>query len=144
MRKRLGQQDFLKYQAIFYQYVDAGDLIIELGKNSSTAPGDDFLENFQGSNLRNPTDWYRFPTLYNTQIDADLRDKIGISSIQSGTIYLSPLQLIPVFGTFEIDKLITVIKKSGHNFSIDRIEYLEPLYDSCVAIEINLKDAINT
>lgn len=133
---------FNKYQGIFHQHVEGSDMILEVGINAAVAPSGDFLTDFTGSNTRTPTVWYPFHALYDTNIDPYTRDRTGLSQTESGAIYLSPLQLIPVFGTFILDRKKTVFRKSGHLFLPESIKYLEPLYGSCIAVEINLKEAI--
>jgi ABC-type proline/glycine betaine transport system ATPase subunit len=133
---------FIKYQNIFFNHVQLSDMIIELGiEELVNAPSNDFLTNFTGSNQRSIT-WYSLPALYETNIENFSREKYGLTEIQSGAIYISPLQLIPLFGTHIIDRNKTLVRKSGHEFILDRVQYLEPLYGSCIAIELMLKDKL--
>lgn len=137
---------FLNYQQVFYNTVVNADMIIELGIESSTAPSGDFLKDFTGSNTRSIT-WYQFHSLYKADIVKFERTKYGITTDEEGLIYLSPLQIIPVFNDFRVDKFVTHIRKpSGKTipteFLINKITYLEPLYDSCIAIELSIIDTI--
>ena len=131
---------FLRYQDTFYRTVAQCDKTIEIGIES-VSPTGDFLEGFVGAGTRTIT-WHTFPALYQTDIDSYSRDRFGLSSTESGLIYLSPKQLIPVFGTYRIDRLATHVRKSDHEFILDKVNYLEPLYESCVAIELTLKDIV--
>lgn len=143
----VGSSKFFNYQGIFYNKVQASEMIIELGIEVAAAPSGNFLRDFGGVNPRSVATWHKFPALYEANFDDFNRDeKVGLTEQESGTIYLSPLQLIPVFNSFIIDRKATVIRKwngtAYHEFIISNVKYLEPLYDSCLAVEINLKEAI--
>ena len=68
------------------------------------------------------------------------REKYGLPKEVNGIVYLSPLQLVPVLGTFKLDWNKTKVHFAGHTQVVEKIEYLEPLYDSCVGIQIFVKD----
>lgn len=140
---KVTEAKFLKYQAIFNQHVEESDMILEVGFNKIPNQSGDFLRDFTGSNAREETVWHSFHALYETNIATYIRDKVGMTAAhESGAIYLSPLQLIPIFGSFVIDKKTTIFRKSGHLFLPDSIQYLEPLYDTCIAVEIRLREYI--
>lgn len=132
---------FFNYQGAFYHEVANADMQIEIGIESSSAPSGDFLKDFTGSNNRTIT-WTTFNALYQSDVRSFDRSKVGIPSDEEGIVYLSPLQLIPIYGTFEIDKLATHVRKSGKEFILHRVTYLEPLYGSCLAIELMMTDII--
>lgn len=137
----LSHSRFLRYQGIFYRNVVNADMVIELGVTTAVQPTGDFLTDFTGSSNRDIT-WFKFPALYSTSINTAIREITGISETEQGQIFLSPLQLIPVLGYYKLDKLKVRIKKSEHLFLVEKITYLEPLYNSCIALQLDLRDAI--
>jgi len=143
----LTQGQFTNYQNIFYRYAIASPMTISLGIQTPTPSTGNFLEDFAGANNSDtdgyPTTWYDFPALYQRDLDTFSRERYGLVENQSGVIYLSPIQIQDVFGSFNaLDERLVVIKLDGHIFMLDKLEYMEPLFGSCVAIEFTLKDAV--
>lgn len=144
---RVTQPLFLRYQEIFYNQVVNADMTIELGIEEVPTPSGDFLTDFTGSNDRTIT-WHPFTALFDTNIEVMERGKFGLGANESGTIFLSPLQLVPVFGTFKINLFATHVRMLGGDPSsptdrlITRVSYLEQLYGSCIAVQLDTKEAI--
>ena len=144
---RVTQPLFLRYQEIFYNQVVNADMTIELGIEEVPTPSGDFLTDFTGSNARTIT-WHPFTALFSTNIEQLERGKFGLALHETGSIYMSPLQLVPVFGSFRVDLFATHIRRLGGDPSsptdmiIDRVTYLEQLYGSCIAIQLDAKETI--
>ena len=118
------------------------DKQIELGITSVTSNSTDFLTNFSGSNPRGETSWTYFNCLFENSAESFTFENSGVSATFDGIIYLSPEQLIPIYGTFRIDKLVTLVRLNNVVFQMESIRYLEELYDDCIAVELKLTDAI--
>lgn len=86
---------------------------------------------------------YEFTALYNREIQIRERQKYGLTDEVNGIIFLSPLELIPKRGSFQVDTKLTKIFFAGKEQIIERVDYLEPLYNSCIAVQIFVKDTIN-
>jgi hypothetical protein len=98
------------------------------------------LDMFVGDSKRDSVE-YTFNALYEKDISTRTREKYGITNLVNGIVYLSPLQVAPKLGTYRVDKDKTVIHFNGAIQVIDKIDYLEEMYGSCIAIQIFLKDA---
>jgi hypothetical protein len=118
------------------------DKQIELGVTSVATISTDFLTDFSGSNPRGETTWTSFNCLFENSAESFTFDNAGLSATFDGIIYLSPEQLIPIYNTFRINKLVTLVRLNGVVFQLESIRYLEELYDDCIAVELKLTDAL--
>lgn len=139
---------FFNYQNIFYREVLASPMVIEVGVQTPDASTGDFLTDFQKANAPISgyvTTWYSFPAFYDKEGDTYSRERFGLSETATGSIFLSPLQLIPIFGNFRVfdDGKAVVIKMDGRQYLVDKLSYREPLFSSCIALEFTLRDEIN-
>jgi len=145
----LTQNQFLSYQNTFYRYVIASPMIIQLGVQDVVPSTGDFLEDFSKANNtvasnEYPTTWYNFPAFYQRDIDPYSRERYGLTDIHSGSVYLSPIQIKDVFGSFDyLDARKVIIKLDGHSFIVQKLEYKEPLFNSCIAVEFILNDMLD-
>ena len=85
---------------------------------------------------------FEFPALYEKEISNRMRDKYGLSKEVNGIIYLSPKQLEPKLGSYQLDWNKTKVHFNGSTQVIDKIIYLEEMYGSCVGIQIFVKDDV--
>lgn len=136
----LTQALFEKYRDIFYQKVTQSPNIIQLKVIDVTTSGDS-LKDFIGSSNRAET-VYNLPVLYHYDVSESSRELTGIDKNVGGVIYLSPLQLIPIFGTFRPDYRKLKVTLSGNDYLVDSPDYREAIYDSCVAVVYTLKKDI--
>lgn len=83
-----------------------------------------------------------FQVLYEKEISQRTREKYGLPKEVNGIIYLSPRQLVPVYGDYHIDWNKTIVHFEGATQVIDRVIYLEELYGSCVGVQVFLKDSL--
>ncbi len=60
----------------------------------------------------------------------------------NGEIFLSPKQLVPLFGTYKLNWNKTKVHFEERIQVIDRIIYLEPMYESCVGVQVFVKDVL--
>lgn len=138
---------FNQYQGIFYSKVTNTPYFVELIRVSIVdghydEDGGFNLEAFVGSSNRVYKS-YRLQCLYEKQIADRTRDKYGIPKEVNGVVYLSPRQLVPLFGDYHIDVNKTKFKFEGHTQVINKVVYLEELYGSCVGLQIFLQDELN-
>lgn len=134
----LTQNRFLRYQRTFYDYVMLSPMEIDLITTSTVLPVDK-LHDFVGASERVP-EATKFKALYKYDITGANRGKAGVSEVFSGELYLSPLQLEPVYGKFPYDKRIVKVGLAGQIYIVDWIDYKEQLYGSCIAVVFHLKD----
>ena len=145
----LTQSKFLNYQNVFYRNVIASPMIVSIGIQVPTPSAGNFLADFTKANspitgYDIPT-WYDFPTLYNRDLPVHLREKTGYTNDEDDIIYLSPLQVQDVFGSFDylkINEKLIVAKLDGNETMAQLVTHLEPLFGTCIAIEIKLKDFV--
>lgn len=132
---------FQQYRAIFYNKLKQTPYKISLEIVTVEGPTSEgfSIEEFVGSSPRSSR-FYEFQALYEREIPLRTREKYGLPKEVNGIVYLSPLQLVPVLGTFKLDWNKTKVHFAGHTQVVEKIEYLEPLYDSCVGIQIFVKD----
>jgi hypothetical protein len=90
--------------------------------------------------------------LYEFNLDNSSRSKVGLSDDGSTIFYLSPLQIINFtsqfkqhiptfreFKDFQDNLVIEGYQNQPHKFLVERVEFLEALYNSCLAIEFTCK-----
>lgn len=138
----VSQAKFSSYRSLFYQKLLQTPYKIQLEVVSiqKVEPTEEFsLDAFVGDSPRN-SKFYEFQALYEKEISDRDREKYGLPKEVNGVVYLSPLQLVPVFGTFKLDWNKTKVHFEGSTQVINKIVYLEQLYDSCVGIQIFVKD----
>ena len=97
------------------------------------------IDAFVGDSPRT-SKFYEFNALYEKEISNRTREKYGLAKEVNGVIYLSPKQLIPELGDYHIDWNRTKVHFEGRTQVIDRVIYLEELFNSCVGIQIFIKD----
>lgn len=139
----LTRSHFRRFQEAFYRKLLNTPFTVELETvQIISTPTEDFsLADFVGDNPRIPSN-HRFQALYEREIPKRVREKYGLPSEVNGVVYLSPLQLVPVLGTFKLDWNKTKVHFTEHTQVIEKIEYLEPLYESCIGIQLFLKDSL--
>lgn len=138
----LPQTKFSKYRQIFFNKVTNTPYTIklEIVAPLATPTYDDFsLEEFVGDSPRESS-FYEFRALYEKEISDRTREKYGLPKEVNGVVYLSPMQLVPVFGDYHLDWNRTKIHFEGRVQVINKIVYLEELYKSCVGVQIFVRD----
>lgn len=133
---------FLRYQEVFYQKLlrIPHRISLEIITVAPSIVPDEFsIESFVGDSSRT-SKMYEFTALYERDIPSRTREKYGLPREVNGTIYLSPRQLVPVLGTYKLDWNTTKVHFSDRVQVIDRIIELEPLFNSCIGIQIFVKD----
>lgn len=105
---------------------------------------DDAYLDFIGDNKR-ADNTFQIKALYRNQFSEWERTKFGIHKDVSGLLYVPPQVLEQTFGTFRLDwntiKAQQPDQYEGQEpFVVDRVAYQEPLYKSCVAVILHLKD----
>lgn len=135
------KSQFSKYQNIFYQKIKATPHTICLEiVHPQTSPSADFsIENFVGDNIRT-SQVVELQALYEKEISTRTREKYGLPIEVNGIVYLSPKQLVPILGDYHLDWNRTKIHFQGRMQVIERIIYLEEMYDSCIGLQIFVKD----
>lgn len=134
---------FLRYQEVLYQKILRVPYTIELeivSVQNDTSLGFS-LTNFVGDNPRTPI-LYKLQCLYNKEISNREREKYGLPMEVNGEIFLSPKQLVPLFGTYKLNWNKTKVHFEERIQVIDRIIYLEPMYESCVGVQVFVKDVL--
>ena len=132
---------FRHYQEVFYKKICKVPFTvdIEIFSVTSSPVGEFSVEAFVGDSVRT-SKTYSFRALYEREIPARVREKYGLPKEVNGIIYLSPIALVQQLGDFRLDWNKTVIHFAGRSQVIQKIEYLEPLYNSCIGVQIFLKD----
>lgn len=139
----INESAFKVYQKNFHNKIMSTPhtLTMEIFSVVETPTDGEFdLDMFVGDSKRDSVE-YTFNALYEKDISTRTREKYGITNLVNGIVYLSPLQVAPKLGTYRVDKDKTVIHFNGAIQVIDKIDYLEEMYGSCIAIQIFLKDA---
>lgn len=138
MGKLVSKTKFLEYQKTFFNKVKDSPYSVNLIKTTVTVtPGT--LEEFVGASTRSAVT-NSFPCLYEKIVNDRQREKYGLPSTVDGLIFLSPLQLIPVYGDFVIDKNKTKVQFEFREQVIDHVVYMESMYGTCIGIQLNLRD----
>lgn len=130
---------FNGYRQTFYEKVVKSPYQVTM-KIVTATTGNSF-QDFVGDSSRTEVS-YQFPCLYEKIVNQRQREKYGLPDTTEGIIYLSPLQLVPVIGTFVLDKNKTTFIFEYRPQVIDNITYLESLYGSCVGLQIAVKDSL--
>lgn len=133
---------FLQYQNMFYKKLLATPykIRLEVIDVQDNGNGDGFsFDAFVGDSPRTSR-FYEFSALYEKEISTRTREKYGLPMQVNGVVYLSPKQLIPKLGDYHLNWNRTKVHFEGRVQVIDRVIYLEELYNSCVGIQAFLKD----
>lgn len=138
----ISKSKFLGYQNRFHGKVKQSPMVVELRLVTDIEPEDDY-ERFTGDSDR-ATKSFKIPCLYKREIKSEERDKYGWSKDVDGVFYFSPLDLIKAFGTFKIDTKKTTLIFSDTVQEIEKIDYLEPYYDTCVTVTMATKSITGT
>lgn len=139
---------FLRYQNTFYDKLKKTPYYIELEiyevikKNTNNDAFD--LENFVGDSERVVKKTVKFNALFEREISDRMREKFGLPTEVNGVVYLSPIQLKQKLGTDRLSWQKTKVKFSGRTHVIDRIYYLEEMYNSYVGAQIFVKDDLKS
>lgn len=135
---------FLQYQNLFYRKLlnTPYKIKLEVVSVQKVKPTEEFsMDAFVGDSPRT-SKFYDFRALYEKEIPNRVREKYGLANTVNGIIYLSPKQLIPIFGDYHLSMNRTKVHFEGRIQVIDKIVYLEEFkeYGSCVGIQIFVKD----
>lgn len=134
---------FRRYQEVFYQKLLRTPFTIQLEfitVRKETSSTEFSIKSFVGDSPRDPSKFHTFNALYEREIPLRMREKYGLSKEVNGIVYLSPLQLIPVIGTYKLNWNTTKVHFAERVQVIQKIELLEPLYNSCIGLQLFLKD----
>ena len=135
----LPAQKFFAYQDRFFQQVMNLPPVVTFYYN--TASGGDAYEIFTGQQTRSQ-EGVAIHCLYKRQLNDYQRTKYGIDEDVQAVIYVPPQILAQIFGTFQLDyKRINIMfsdLKNDEVYVVRRMVYLEPLYDSCLAVSYHL------
>ncbi len=134
---------FNKYKATFHNKVSTSPKVATFVVTTLTGSDADSLKSFMGSSGTRQSSTKVFNVLFNKQALSYERGKPGIDSQFTGVVYVSPDQLVNAYGTYKVNGYVTRIIIDTEEFIVDNINYLEELYGSCIAVEINLKDLID-
>jgi hypothetical protein len=100
------------------------------------------FENFTGIQAAEVTKTVTLNCLYNKN-DLDFDESYaGYQNIASGTLYFSPKQLIQAFGTFRLDGREVRFVLDGKEYNTIDVSLSEELFDTCIAVEFNIKDKL--
>ena len=142
----VSKSKFLNYQNKFYQKILATPYKIQLEVVSVVDYGrtDEFsMDAFVGDSERQST-FYEFRALYEKEISNRTREKYGLPKEVNGIVYLSPKQLVPVFGDYHLNWNRVKVHFEGSTQVIDKVDYLEEFkeYGTCIGIQIFIKDSL--
>jgi hypothetical protein len=140
----LPQTKFVRYRQTFFNKLQATPYTIELETVRVVNPpaSEEFsMDSFVGDSLRE-SETHTFRALYEKEISDRTREKYGLPKEVNGIVYLSPLQLVPVYGDYHLDWNKTKIHFEGRTQVVNKIIYLEELYGSCVGVQIFVKDEL--
>lgn len=138
----IGKTTHNHYRKLFFDKVKSTPYSIELEVSSVTNSGsDDFLSGFVGDSTRTSVS-HTFKALYEKEISDRTREKYGLPKEVNGVVYLSPLQLVPVYGTFKLNWNKVKVHFEDRVQVINKIVYLEQLFDSCVGVQIFVQDEL--
>lgn len=134
---------FLSYQTLFYNKICNTPYKIQLEVTTISDTDRGFIESFVGDSERSTT-LTEFRALYEKDISSKTREKYGISQEVNGIVYLSPKQLVPIYGDYHLDWKRVNVKFAGRTQVIEKVVYLEEFkeYGTCIGVQIFVKDLI--
>jgi len=84
------------------------------------------------------------PFLYNFQELGHKREAFGIHKDIDSVIYVSPIDMESNFGFWKIPSTLRIhVTVFDNKFYIESVNYLERMFSSCVAMQLQLKYAID-
>ena len=142
----ISKSKFLGYQNLFYKKIMKVPykISLEVVVVQKHDPVEEFsMDAFVGDSLRTSTT-HEFRALYEKDIPNRTREKYGLSKEVNGIVYLSPKQLVPVYGDYHVNWNRTKVHFEGRTQVVDKVIYLEEFkeYGSCIGIQIFVKDAL--
>lgn len=138
----ISKSQFVMYQETFYKKLLQTPHKIKLEVIETRVKPNDgefSIDSFVGDSIRE-SKFYEFQALYEKDIPNRVREKYGLADTVNGVIYLSPKQLKPKLGTHVLNMNRTKVHFCGRVQVIDKIIYLEEMYDSCIGVQIFVKD----
>lgn len=128
---------FLRYQELFRLSVQKAPISIDLLITSMTTVGG--FTDFTGDSARSEKT-YRVKALYRRDFSTNDRIKYGIPDEVSGIVYVAPRELIDTMGTFKLNRFKTKVRLHDIVYVVENVIYKAPFYNSCISVEIRLKD----
>ena len=135
---RITQTRFVRFRQQFFktlQCVPSECTLIFTSKAESTGQ----FTNFTGESDRVKEE-HTVKCLYKREFSANDRVKYGLHEDVSGVVYVAPTDLVDALGTFKIDKRKFSVLLNEINYIVDTVIFRGPFYNSCIAVEIRVKD----
>lgn len=133
---------FKHYQMIFHKKImkTPFNVEIEIYSVAKKSTGEFTLDSFVGDSTRSSVK-YKLNALYEREISSRTREKYGLPKEVNGIVYFSPIQLKQLLGTYKLDWNKTVVHFAERTQVIQKIDYLEPLFNDCVGVQVFVKDS---
>lgn len=133
------QQKFVQYRERFLLEIQKSPVLLEIGRATVSSIGP--FTDFTGDSARTETK-HSFKCLYERTVNEFQRQKYGIEMEIKAVVFLSPQHLIDAYGTFRLGDFLEQLKVYLYeeDYQVSQVVYLEPLYDSCIAVRLDLKD----
>lgn len=138
MISTLSHSKFIQYQVAFERSIrqTPAEATLILTKNIvSTGEFTDFTGESGRGEVR-----HTIKCLYKRDFSRSERIKQGIEEEVSGVVYLSPRDLMDTLGTFKLDKFKTRVVLNDIEYIVGSTIYRAPFYNSCIAVELRLRD----
>ena len=134
-------EKFYRYRTQFKKNLDKVPARCVITFTTQTSSGS--FTDFTGDSNRT-TNTFTLPCLYNFELSEQQRLKYGMDSNESGIIFLSPIHLQEMTGYTDLTrKDIAMILLNEGEFAVNRVKHKEPLYNSCIAIQLYVMDRHN-
>lgn len=96
------------------------------------------ISDFMGDNDRLPVE-YEIQCLFSKDTAPSLREKFGLESPKDAVVYLSPITVKKVMGTWKLNKKMLSVRLLDTTYLVKRLSYKGEMYDSCIALELELE-----
>jgi len=91
------------------------------------------------------TKHYTLHCLFDRILTKATRGKFGLRDIVSGTVFLSPIQLVEVLGHWKYEYHNLKVHLLGKDYVVDTIMYMGEVeeFNSCICVQLRLMDLIH-
>ena len=135
---------FIEFQRKFFQTVKGLPVMCTFHEIHNDPNGSGF-DALMKTSPKLPETTFKLQALYKKDFTPYDRVRYGLRENVSGIIWFSPLELKRRAGIVTLKEQnykvhFDDIHDSDQTYQIDCIKYLEPMYNTCIAIEIHLVD----
>jgi hypothetical protein len=140
----LPKNKFLRFQDNFYRQVIALPMKLTFIEKIVDDSADDYDKLVKAAGYSTESKTVR--CMYRTNFTPWERTKFGLAQDATAIAYIPPQELIDLYGKFRLNfKTFDVQHTDLFNneiYVVNKVKFQEPLYDSCICVELHLQSKV--